>query len=132
MNKKSYLTVGNITTIINSIIVILAGYIFGFLVSIFGVGLPFTESQLASFISALVFAVFAYINAKDHNNFWDSEKDVINIPVDLSDAEIKAIENFIQYKKGERVQITRDIDEEDCVIEDCDPATEYELNDEGV
>ena len=133
MTEKNYLTVGNVTTLINSFIVVIAGYIFGFLVSIFGVGLPITESQLTSLLSAFVFAVFAYINAKDHNNFWDKDEDYIKIPLDLDDAQIKAIENFISYQTGDDIIIkeTPNTDEDEVILEDCDPAFEYEDKNDG-
>lgn len=95
--KNNILSIGNSTTIINSIIVIAAGYVFGALMSYFG-SLPFTESEFVSLITTLVFALFAYINAKNHNTFWDNEEDTINIPLDsLNEQEVKALQNFINY-----------------------------------
>lgn len=116
MELDNYITIGNATTILNTVFVIIAGYVIGFLISI-GINLPITDVQLASIFTAICFAVFGYVNAKYHNNFWDKEEDTLNIPLaDLTDAQVKAIQNFINY------QTTKNNNE----IADLDPASEYD------
>lgn len=118
MSNNKFLNIGNITTIINSIMLILAGYIIGWLLSI-GFKLPISQAELGSLLTAIVFGLFSYINAKKHNNFWDKDNDVISIPADeLTDAQIRAIENFIAHNTPDRI------------IEDIDPASEYETDGE--
>ena len=72
------ISIGNSTTVINSVILIISGYIFGALAAHFG-NLPFTEAQLAEVLGVIVFGAFSYINAKNHNDFWDEDADEIHI-----------------------------------------------------
>lgn len=126
MKYENYLNIGNITTIINSIMLIVAGYIIGWLLSL-GFNVPVSQAELGALLTSIVFAVFSYINAKKHNNFFNKEEDTIQIPVNLNDAQITAIENFIEYQTGEKIQLKQNNTE----IEDVDPASEYELTDDG-
>ena len=100
MNDINYLSIGNVTTYVNTIIITISGYLFGLLVSYFG-NLPFTEAQLASALSTIVFFVFSYYNAKKHNTLFDQNKDIIKIPTHLNDAQLVAIQNFINTQTGE-------------------------------
>ena len=110
---ENYITIGNATTILNTVFLVIAGYVIGFLISI-GINLPITDVQLASLLTSFVFLIFGYINAKYHNNIWDKDEDTLNIPTgDLTDAQIQAIQNFINYQTNKEIQ-------------DIDPASRYE------
>ena len=110
--ENKFLTIGNITTIINSVGWIIAGLIIG-VVTAFGLQLPIDQYSLSAIICAVITGLFSYINAKYHNTFWDKDEDYIKIPVSLDDAQIQAIENFIKYQTSNN-------------IDDVDPASEYE------
>ena len=60
--------IGNITTLIKVISMILAGYTIGILTSQ-GLQLPITETQLTEAISTILFIVLAYLDAKYSNTF---------------------------------------------------------------
>ena len=112
MNDINYLSIGNVTTYVNTIILTISGYIFGLLLSYFG-NLPFTESQLASVLSTIVFFIFSYYNAKKHNRLFDQDKDIIKIPTHLNDAQLVAIQNFINTQTGEDTII---VNGESCTV----------------
>lgn len=124
MNEEDkYLTIGNATTVINSLILIVAGYIIGGLASI-GFNLPVSQAELASILTAIIFGVFSYINAKKHNNLFDNETDTITIPVNqLNEAEITAIQNFINHNRISDVDNTNSANDD--YLEDVDVAGEY-------
>lgn len=124
-NFKNYITIGNVTTIVNSIIVILFGYLLGYLTSL-GFNLPVDESLITSLMSSIVFGLFSYINAKYHNQIWDSEQDTVRIPVNFTDSEVKAVENFINQIKIEDKTNNDKCGDEEVFIDDLDPANEYE------
>lgn len=64
--------IGNSTTIINTIIVAGAGIIFGkWGATLLQLGID--QTILVQIISFVVFTVFAYVNAKNHNNLFDSK-----------------------------------------------------------
>ena len=128
MTSKNYITIGNITTIVNTIIVVVAGYLFGLLTGFFG-SLPFSEAQLAGVISAVVFLIFGYVNAKKHNNFFDKENDQLNVEVDLDGDTVKTIQELIDFYQANNT-ITVDKSEktrkDDDNLVDIDPSLEYE------
>ena len=64
MNKEDL--IGNITTIIKAISMIIAGYTVGIAVSL-GLQLPFTEAQIADAISIIIFIIIAFLDAKYQN-----------------------------------------------------------------
>lgn len=64
--------IGNSTTIINTIIVAVAGIIFGkWGATLLQLGID--QKILVEIISFVVFTVFAYVNAKHHNNLFDGQ-----------------------------------------------------------
>lgn len=64
--------VGNSTTIVNTIIVAIAGIIFGkYGATLLQLGID--QTILIQIISFIVFTAFAYINAKNHNNYFDNK-----------------------------------------------------------
>ena len=64
MNKEDL--IGNVTTIIKAISMIIAGYTVGIAVSL-GLNLPFTEAQIADAISIIIFIILAFLDAKYQN-----------------------------------------------------------------
>ena len=100
-------TIGNATTVINSIILIIAGYIFAGLAAYFG-NLPFTEAQLAEVLGVIVFGAFSYVNAKKHNTFWDQDADEISVDVP-DDNEEETIEDLVEkYQANETIDVDVD------------------------
>ncbi|WP_458454375.1 hypothetical protein [Methanobrevibacter sp.] len=113
MEENNFLSIGNITTIINTVALIISGYLFAFLTGLFG-GLPFTELELAGVIGSIIGLIFGYINAKNHNTFWDKKTDKITFKTDnLTTEQINLIQDFID-------NVTEDY------VDDIDPASEYE------
>ena len=105
----NYLEFKNFSTILNSIIVIICGYLVGLLVS-YGINLPFTASELAAFITAIIFGIFSYYNAKNHNDIFDKETDTLHIPVDnLTENQVDAINNFIANATEKNVKFDKEI-----------------------
>ena len=96
--KKKYniLTIGNSTTILTTIFLALFGAIIGYLSSK-GINLPITAETLTTITLTLVFLLFGYINAKNHNTFWDKNTDEIHIPTELSEDQIRHIQDLIHY-----------------------------------
>lgn len=105
--QNNFLNIGNITTILNSIFLIILGYIVPYLVSL-GFNIPWDISVMASFLTAIVLGIFSYFNASRHNNFFDEGTDTVHIPVPLTQAQIDAIQNFINIQTGAEVEITGD------------------------
>ena len=95
MTENNFLSIGNATTIINTIALMCAGPLFAMLVAHFG-SLPINETQLAMIIGFVITTVFAYINAKYHNTFWDKETDEIVIPINVTDATENGINETIE------------------------------------
>ena len=60
--------IGNITTTIKTICMLIAGYTIGYLVSI-GLQLPINQEQLAEILFTLLTLIGAYLDAKYPNNF---------------------------------------------------------------
>ena len=113
----NYLEFKNFSTILNSIIVIICGYLVGLLVS-YGINLPFTASELAAFITAIIFGIFSYYNAKNHNDIFDKETDTLHIPVDnLTENQVDAINNFIANATEKNVKFDKEIESD---LEDLD------------
>ena len=101
------ISIGNSTTVINSVILIISGYIFGALAAHFG-NLPFTEAQLAEGLGVIVFGAFSYINAKNHNDFWDEDADEIHIDVPGED-EDETIEDLVdKYQANDTIEVDVD------------------------
>lgn len=64
--------IGNGTTIVNTIIVAIAGIIFGkWGATLLQLGID--QTILVQIISFIVFTVFAYFNAKNHNTYFDDK-----------------------------------------------------------
>lgn len=95
MTKNNFLTLGNATTIINTLALMCAGPIFGALVAHFG-DLGITETDIAMVLGFIFAAAFAYINAKFHNSFWDRETDEITIPITVTDGTEEGINETIE------------------------------------
>lgn len=92
---SNYLEFRNISTILTSIFLSIFGLIIGY-ASSQGLELPVTAEALTTIAMGLIFAVFSYYNAKNHNNLFDKETDTIYIPLDdLSEGQVTAINNFI-------------------------------------
>jgi hypothetical protein len=117
--QNNFLNIGNITTILNSIFLILLGYIVPYLVSL-GFNVPWDISVIASFLTAIVLGIFSYFNASRHNNFFDEDTDTVHIPVPLTQAQIDAIQNFINIQTGAEVEIIGDDQPENDVDVDAD------------
>ena len=111
--QNNFLNIGNITTILNSIFLIILGYIVPYLVSL-GFNIPWDISVMASFLTA----IFSYFNASRHNNFFDEDNDTVHIPVPLTQAQIDAIQNFINIQTGAEVEIIGDDQPENDVDDD--------------
>ena len=63
--------IGNSTTVINSIILMAVGIIFGkWGATLLQLGID--QTILTQIISFIVFTAFAYINAKNHNTFFNN------------------------------------------------------------
>ena len=105
--QNNFLNIGNITTILNSIFLIILGYIVPYLISL-GFNIPWDISVMASFLTAIVLGIFSYFNASRHNNFFDEDTDTVHIPVPLTQAQIDAIQNFINIQTGAEVEISGD------------------------
>ena len=109
----NYLEFKNFSTILNTIIVIICGYLIGLLAS-FGLALPVTASELAAIVTAIVFGIFGYYNAKHQNDIFDEETDTVYIPVDdLSKNQIDAINNFIENCLSKNKENMGDMSETD-------------------
>ena len=107
--KYNILTIGNSTTIINTIIVALAGFIFAGIGSTllqFGID----QTLLTQIIGTIVATIFAIINAQNHNTFWDKNTDEINIPTELSEEQVAEIEQLIRYYTQDETSATADED----------------------
>ena len=115
--QNNFLNIGNITTILNSIFLILLGYIVPYLISL-GFNIPWDISVMASFLTAIVLGIFSYFNASRHNNFFDEDTDTVHIPVPLTQAQIDAIQNFINIQTGAEVEIIGDDQPENDVDDD--------------
>lgn len=115
--QNNFLNIGNITTILNSIFLIILGYIVPYLISL-GFNIPWDISVMASFLTAIVLGIFSYFNASRHNNFFDEDTDTVHIPVPLTQAQIDAIQNFINIQTGAEVEIIGDDQPENDVDDD--------------
>ena len=73
----------------------IAGPIFAALVAHFG-DLPVSQTDVAMVIGFILSTAFAYINAKFHNDFWNTETDEINIPITVTDATEEGINETIE------------------------------------
>lgn len=104
---SNYLEFKNISTILTTIFLALFGALIGYLSSK-GINLPVTAETLTSIALAIIFAVFGYYNAKNHNDLFDKENDTAHIPVPLTQAQIDAIQNFINIQTGAEVEIIGD------------------------
>lgn len=114
MEEKNQIIVGNITTIIKFVSLMLSGAIFG-MISAFGLKLPFDNYTLAGIIGLIIGAVFSYVDAKYQNTFFNKNADTLTIDVaGLTDNQITAINNFIENAVETNIQY------------DIDPASRYE------
>lgn len=96
MEEKKEILIGNVSTAINTIALMIAGIIFG-VISAFGLQLPFDQYSLAGVIGLIIATGFSYINAKYHNTYFDDNTDTLTIDVsNLTDAQIGAIKGFVE------------------------------------
>lgn len=94
MNR--YELIGNVTTVIKTVSMMLAGYLLAFCMSQ-GLNLPITEAQLSEIIMTLIFFIAAYLDAKFPNAFKflhktpdgeiETEADLINEEYENYEAE---------------------------------------------
>ena len=66
MTEKNY--IGNISTIVKTIFMMIAGYAIGYFISI-GLNLPISQEQLAEIMWTIFAFIIAYIDAKFPNSF---------------------------------------------------------------
>jgi hypothetical protein len=66
MTETNY--IGNISTIIKTVCMMIAGYAIGYFISI-GLNLPITQEQLSEIIFTVICFIAAYIDAKFPNSF---------------------------------------------------------------
>ena len=78
--------IGNATTIIKCASMIVAGAVIGLATS-YGLQLPWNESQIAEVITALVFAILAYYDARYPNTFINKSVTKLEVtPTELEEA----------------------------------------------
>lgn len=119
----NYLEFKNLSTILTSIFLTIFGLIIGY-ASSQGLELPITAEALTTITMGIIFAVFGYYNAKNHNTFFDKENDTIYIPLDnLSEGQVTAINNFIENC------INKNIEHKNTDYSE-DPASAYTESDE--
>lgn len=95
MEEKNEIIIGNLTTIINSVYLATAGLILG-LLSAFGLKLPVDQYGLAGVIGLVLSTIFAYINAKYHNTYFDTDEDTLTVNVNgLTSNQVNAIQKFV-------------------------------------
>lgn len=117
MNEENKILIGNFTTIMNSLLLALAGLIIGALAGI-GINLPIDQYGLSAIIGLVIFTIFGYYNAKYHNTFFNKDEDYLQIKVDgLTPEQIQTIQNFID--NASTINITEE-------IKDIDPSLDYE------
>lgn len=125
MNEKKEIWIGNATTVVNSIVLAIAGLIIGVLAS-YGINLPIDQTALAGVLGLIVFFIFSLINAKFHCTFFDKDADTLTVDISsLSDNQVQAIQNFVNNCT---VNVAgKDFNKlNDAQLEDIDPASEYE------
>lgn len=94
--QKKEIIIGNTTTVINTIALMISGAIFGVLASL-GLKLPFDMYALASVIGIIIMTGFSYINAKYKNTYFDKDEDKLTIDLSkLSDQQVTAIQTFLE------------------------------------
>ena len=103
MNKEDL--IGNVTTIIKAISMIIAGYTVGIAVSL-GLNLPFSEAQIADAISVIIFIIIAFLDAKYQNtiicnNTQPCETKIEVTQDELSDAIKEASEEINETEEVE-------------------------------
>jgi len=75
--EKNNNIIGNSTTILNTIIIAIAGIIFGkYGATLLQLGI--NQTVLTEIITFTVFTIFAYINAKNHNTFFNNGETTTN------------------------------------------------------
>ena len=79
-----YLEFKNISTILTTIFLAVFGVLIGYLASK-GINLPVTAETLTSIVVELIFTIFGYYNAKNHNDLFKAEVK------DPTDAQLKEI-----------------------------------------
>lgn len=91
--------IGNSTTILNSIILMAAGIIFGkWGATLLQMGID--QTILTQIISFIVFTAFAYINAKYHNSlFNNNESEPINYDSEVFDNDAPVLND--EYTTGD-------------------------------
>ena len=76
--------IGNVTTIIKTISMMLAGYLLAFCISQ-GLNLPITEAQLSEIIGTIIFFSLAYFDAKFPNAFKFLKGNAESIPLETEE-----------------------------------------------
>lgn len=69
-NENNY--IGNITTLVKYVSMLIAGWFIGYLVSK-GLNLPITTEELSQIISAIIFLLLAHIDATNPNTFFNQK-----------------------------------------------------------
>ena len=86
MQKETNI-IGNSTTIINTIILMLTGIIFGkWGATLLQFGID--QTILTQIITFIIFTAFAYLNAKNHNNYFNKTETVDPTTTPTTDTEI--------------------------------------------
>ena len=99
--------IGNSTTIINTIIVAIAGIIFGkYGATLLQLGID--QTILIQILSFIVFTAFAYINAKNHNTLFPTQ------PVDPTTTPTTDTEIFDNDAPVLNDEYTTNSDEDGC------------------
>lgn len=94
--QKKEILIGNVTTAVNTIALMIAGAIFGILGAL-GLHLPFDKYSLSAVIGLIIMTGFSYLNAKYKNTYFDNDTDTLTIDVtDLTDAQVTAINSFVE------------------------------------
>ena len=86
---------GNITTIIKALSMIIAGWTIGRLAA-YGLNLPVSEAELSEFIGSIILLILAWLDAKYPNTFMDKSrktptKEILDDASDTIDAFDSAI-----------------------------------------
>ena len=109
--------VGNGSTIFKTIGLLIAGYttpwLIKFMLLHFGIDLSGQETELMQGIGLVVAIALSYIDAKFSNTFFNTEKEI-------------SLEDYIQYGIDNFNLAPVENNENDMIIEDIDPAMEYE------
>lgn len=113
----NYLEIGNFSSILKITLLTVLGFIASYLTSI-GINLPFDAEIIATFLTTIICFGIGYIDMRNPNTFYNSEKDALEIPTELSESQVNYIKELIQYYTETDDTIQQ--------IESVDPSLEYE------